>query len=238
MRQLSKLLPRVAQTPTQPLVSGTDLQVGGNGSRQPKLSFPERLIEWVVGVRSGINNPNIRLKVNPDLINIEDKAGVVQNQITVISPIKPQILPQILVRLILGVANRNARASYGSLSGLTTIHFARWVIIDNGKNLLFESNFDGSWENYIDDFVDRASVAMNGIWANAVGYPIGGCRDIESFKQIIRDHQVPTQVFYSAYPEATVKNILNDLPLSKSVEQFWQQKEVERVRSGSYSSLV
>jgi hypothetical protein len=31
------------------------------------------------------------------------------------------------------------------------------VLIDHGDTLLFESVYDGSWENYIDDFRDHAA---------------------------------------------------------------------------------
>src|SRR3712207_8144952 len=43
----------------------------------------------------------------------------------------------------------------------------RSAIVDRGKYLLFESNYDGTWENYIDDFVDYASAGMNAIWGNS-----------------------------------------------------------------------
>lgn len=239
LKQLSKLLPRTPQIPAHQSVPDTKLPLDGNISRQPKLSLFERLIEWLAGVRPGEKNRN-KVKLNPELIKqlakIEDKPGVVQNQMTIISPIKPHWLPQLVVRVVLWAAEHQPRSSPGSLLGISTIHFARWVIIDNGKNLLFESNYDGSWESYIDDFVDFASVGMNGIWGSAINFPTGGCRDIEGFKQIIRYYQVPTQVFYSAYPDTTVKNTLNDLELSKAVEAFLGNKKAERFFSGAYGS--
>ena len=103
---------------------------------------------------------------------------------------------------MLWVGSGAGKKSNGALSGISTIHFARWVIIDNGTKLLFESNYDGSWERYIDDFIDKASVGLNAIWGNCPEYP-RGCCDIEAFKKSIRDNQVPSQFFYSAYPETT-----------------------------------
>ncbi|MBW4619645.1 MAG: hypothetical protein KME17_09850 [Cyanosarcina radialis HA8281-LM2] len=216
--QLSKLLPR-----TTPTSSGTKWSPGEKIDRQPQLSLRARAIEWLVGVRPGKKNRH-PVALKPDLIKqlaqIEDKSVLVQNQMTIVSPIRPQWFQRALLKWVLGEAQKRPQTKPGTLNGIATIHFARWVIIDNGENLLFESNYDGSWENYIDDFVDLASTGMNSIWGSAINFPTGGCRDIEGFKQIIRYYQVPTQVFYSAYPDLTVKNILNDLELSRAVTRF------------------
>src|SRR5262249_22290212 len=157
-----------------------------------------------------------------------DRPDVVQHQMTVVSPIKPGLWSHIYIRLVFLLVSMQARRSRGSLSGVATIHFARWVIIDDGAHLLFESNYDGSWESYIDDFVDFASTGMNVIWGTAVDFPSVGCRDIEAFKQIIRRYQRVTQVFYSAYPGSSVKNNLNDLSLARAVTQRRPNETVRR----------
>ena len=200
-----------------------------------------------------MDNPTLTLawKLTQDLTSIEDKAGLVQNQMTAITPIKPGRLPTIILKIWLGIVVNRLAGIFSppmTLNGITTIHFARWAIIDNGKNLLFESNYDGSWEKYIDDFVDLSAFGMNMIWANCLDYPISGCRDIESFKAYIRKSQLPTQVFYSAYPQETVNNIINDLVCSRAVEKFLdmsdyskdvaellQQKELKQFLGGRYS---
>ena len=76
---------------------------------------------------------------------------------------------------------------------------------------------------------------MNMIWANCIDFPLGGCRDIETFKVYIRDCQLPTQVFYSAYPDETVLNIVNDLECRRALEPLLQQRSVERFLSGCYT---
>ncbi len=45
---------------------------------------------------------------------------------------------------------------FGKLGEISTIHFARWISIDHGQRLLFLSNYDGSWTNYLGDFRDEA----------------------------------------------------------------------------------
>lgn len=149
----------------------------------------------------------------PGVADIEDV--VTQNQLTVISAIKPGSLRD--VRFALSLIHSAARHIFnqGSLGTITTIHFARWAIVDKGRFLVFFSNYDGSWDSYIGDFVDKAAKGMDLIWTSAPGYPEQGSIDIEAFKSIIRRNQVRTQVFYSAYPNSTVKNILQDRTVAK-----------------------
>ncbi len=102
------------------------------------------------------------------------------------------------------------------LGGIPSIHFAKWLLVDGGKRLLFLSNYDGSWESYLGDFVDQAAIGLNLAWSSTQGYPrtralaFGGANDEERFKAWGRAHQRPTQVFYSAYPTLSVSNINNN----------------------------
>lgn len=141
---------------------------------------------------------------------------IAQNQMNILSQNEPALLRKMKTRL----AVINFAAKYlgqpGLLSGISTIHFASWTIIDDGKRLLFQSNYDGSWENYIGDFVDKAASGLDAIWENCIGYPKGGSRDIAAFKRVIRCHQVQSDVFYSAYPFETVLNRLNDRQIGKA----------------------
>lgn len=104
----------------------------------------------------------------------------------------------------------------GKLMGIPTIHFARWVMIDNGKRMLFLSNFDGSWQQYLGDFIDKSGWGLTGIWSNTIGFPrtrfllMGGAYDEEHFLAWSRYYEIPTQVWYSAYPHLSIKNIVNN----------------------------
>jgi len=190
--------------------------------------------EWLVGVRYDGNNPEITVETQNHLYDMEDL--VTQNQLTAVVPVKKNVFARMMLRLILWLISIQVKSVKGTLLDLATIHFARWVIIDDGNNLLFESNFDGSWENYIDDFVDHASVGMNLIWANCIGFPRGGAKDIESFKAYIRANQTPAQVFYSAYKDLTVRNILTDLSLSKKISDLTRPDGEPNFAMGYYGA--
>src|SRR3954470_9728839 len=99
-----------------------------------------------------------------------------------------------------------------------TIHFARWVIIDNDTRLLFISNFDGTWDDYIDEFIEKAADGLNAIWSHCDDFPAGGSRDREAFKAYIRKYEYQPDVFYSAYPDASVKDIHKALRVRQKFE--------------------
>lgn len=98
----------------------------------------------------------------------------------------------------------------GSLGGLSTVHFGHWVMIDGGRRLFFITNYDGAWETYISDFVNKIFPLLDVQLQNFVGFSTEGTRDIASFRLWLRNVQIQSGVFYSAYPELTVRNITRD----------------------------
>ncbi len=152
-----------------------------------------------------------------ELVKREDRTHIVQNHMCSITTVKPSVFRRLTLRGILWLVNLLARTSdKGELSGIPSIHFAHWSLIDNGRRLLFVSNFDGSWENYLDDFIDKASTGLTAIWSNTLGFPKTswlvreGARDGSRFKANARDKQTFTNVWYSAYKPLTVQTIDNN----------------------------
>ncbi|TMC67219.1 MAG: hypothetical protein E6J13_17125 [Chloroflexi bacterium] len=136
------------------------------------------------------------------LVQTEDR--IVQNEMSSVIYIKrPLWFRRLVLKSVLAVINLSAKylSNQGTLAGIPSIHFARWVVVDEGRRLVFFSNFDGSWENYLGDFIDKAHTGLTAVWSNCVGFP----RTV--FKAYSRQSQVPTQVWYSAYRWLTVSNI-------------------------------
>jgi hypothetical protein len=139
----------------------------------------------------------------------------VQNQLTHLVSVKPGLVRALTLRAVFLAIEALARFYYnqGNLGGLATIHFARWVLLDGGKRLLFLSNYDGSWERYLGDFIDQAHVGLTAVWSNTRGFPRTknlvqhGATDEERFKAWARAHQIQTQLWYSAYKHLTVPNV-------------------------------
>ncbi|MDB5159514.1 MAG: hypothetical protein JWR50_4221 [Mucilaginibacter sp.] len=154
---------------------------------------------------------------------METENQIAQNHLASITAIKPGWFRLRLLRFTLFAVNLLARISNkGKLSGIPSIHFAHWSIINNNQ-LLFLSNFDGSWSSYLDDFIDKASHGLTAVWSNTVGFPktrfliLDGATDEFRFKAYARGMQVPSLVWFSAYPDLTVQNIDKDSKIRENV---------------------
>ena len=103
---------------------------------------------------------------------------------------------------------------FAKLDQMTTVHFARWTLL--GRQVLFYGSYDGDYSSYLGDFSDQAW-GVNLVWSNTYGFPPtrfltrGGGSDLEGFEAHALTHYAPAPVFYSAYREDTVPNILRYL---------------------------
>ena len=101
----------------------------------------------------------------------------------------------------------------GRLGSIPTIQFAHWSILNNGRRLMFVSNYEGSWDSYLDDFTLKAGRGLTVAWAHGIGFPrsrfmvFGGAANGPEFIDWARGSMVPTLVWYSAYPGISVANI-------------------------------
>ncbi|HEY2406086.1 MAG TPA: hypothetical protein VGI10_08785 [Polyangiaceae bacterium] len=142
-----------------------------------------------------------------------------QNALTHVVPLKLGRARLFVLRHAHAYIDRMAKRHFddiGQLGGIPTIHFAKWLLLEDGKRLLFFSNYDSSWESYLGDFVDQAAIGLNLAWTSTDAYPrtfflmAGGAKDEERFKAWSRAHQRPTQVFYAAYPELSIAALNNN----------------------------
>lgn len=176
-------------------------------------------------------------KADPELVRQlradEDFGG--QNQVIAIGEFKLGWFRKIVTWIVLELADYLIRHVFnrGSLSGLNTIHFARWVTIDRGRRLFFTSNYDGSLESYMNDFIDKAAWGLNAIFSNGEGFPktrwlfFGGIRDEQAYKTFLPTRQIPTQVWYSAYPNLSTINIQNNALIRRDLFRRLDQAETE-----------
>jgi len=149
-----------------------------------------------------------------------------QNPLTHVVELKEGAFRHAVLRLVLFVINLFARYRFnvGDLNGIRTIHFARWVLIDGGRRLLFFSNYDGSWESYLGDFIDQAHRGLTAIWSNTRGFPEAellmnkGALAEEKFKAWTRMCQVQTHFWYSAYPRLTTTEVATNAAIRSGLE--------------------
>ncbi len=139
-----------------------------------------------------------------ELATFEDRG--VTNAFTALGSVKPGRFRLWLVVVLVALLDYAARHVYGRghLTRVQTIHFARWVFIDDKQRLLFASNYDGILESYMDDFINKVAWGLNLVFSNGVGYPRtdwlvkGGARNSQAFKNYLRRHQVANSVWYKA----------------------------------------
>jgi len=171
-------------------------------------------------------------KVN-ELKKVEDLFP--QNQFTQVAVLKPGFIRNLNFRIWMMRTRvlANNVFVHGKLLNIPTIHFARWVLFDNNKHVLFFSNFDGNWQQYLGDFIDQSGWGLTGIFSNTVNFPktkfmiTGGAYDEEHFLAWSRSTQVPTQVWYCPYPHLSIKNINNNTKIRNELLMDLNEKRAK-----------
>jgi len=174
-----------------------------------------------------------------ELAALEDRGP--QNQFSAVGFVKPGPFRQFTARLVLFLTDYGARHVFfhANLAGVKTIHFARWAPLDGRRRMIFASNYDGSVESYMDDFIDKVWWGLNATFSNGAGYPrtdfllFHGSRDEGAFKDFLRVHQVPTQVWYSAYDRLTCLNVENNARIRAGLSG-----QMSAAHAGSWLALL
>lgn len=185
--------------------------------------------------------PDVRVEPRPGevarLVAMEDRG--IQNQFTMLTPVRGSMFRRLNLRLILWLSDTFSRHYWnrGELVGIGTIHFARIHQIDGGRRMLFMSDFDGSWERYLFDFLDVGGLAVVPIWTNLHGCPkarfaLWPPRGFaQRFLPFTRANQLPSDLWFSALDHLTVAEILRDArirdglfrPLGAAQTRRWLQ---------------
>ena len=150
-----------------------------------------------------------------------------QNHLTSLTHVKPGFVRAVALRATLFAINLLSRFWFnvGTLGDIPTVLSARWVLIDRGRRLLFLDNYGGAWDSYLNEFIDMTAVkGLNAIWTNTFvevegkerrcyGFPKTrfyfwkGAQAEQPFKAYVRESQIETIAWYSAYPALSVVNI-------------------------------
>lgn len=134
--------------------------------------------------------------------------------LTVISPLPRVWSP--LVKLALWWKTRQGPDP--ALRELSLIHAAHWVLLDRFPGepkrrryayLLFVSNFNGSWREYIDAFATAIPLRMALLWGTSYGFP--GAQPPAPFVNYIERNQWTPNHYYAAYPQASATEVASAL---------------------------
>ncbi|WP_137862361.1 MULTISPECIES: hypothetical protein [unclassified Sphingomonas] len=140
-----------------------------------------------------------------------------QNHMGSVVLIKPGVLRTVIIRmghrglhLLLRVLPKTRQ---GYLGSMRTIHFAHWARVNNNSRLMFFSNFDQTWESYLDDFIEKAHAGLTLAWSCGVGFPPtrflvkDGASHGRQFKEWARHSMAVSRFWYSAYKDLTAEQV-------------------------------
>jgi hypothetical protein len=162
-----------------------------------------------------------------------------QNQFSQIMEMKPGRARLLTVKALYFLVRILDRIYFvhGKLMGIPTIHFARWVMLDNDQRMLFFSNFDGSWTQYLGDFIDKSGWGLNGIFGNTRTFPriwfllLKGAYDEMHFLGWSRSTQIPTQVWFAATVDQSIKNINDNTLIRNDLSRTLGEREAQEFLS-------
>jgi hypothetical protein len=134
----------------------------------------------------------------------------------VLTPVNPWLT---WINRLIFMAARALPSTLSGLLGLSIIHFARWVIIKrdqwptlggekqklNNDYVIFCSNFNGTWDQYIDAFADGIPGGLDLFWYSSTKYPHS--IPITPFKDYIRANQIDSTYYYNATPGSAQRDI-------------------------------
>ena len=169
-----------------------------------------------------------------DLSHFEDHD--VTNQFSAMGSLKPGLVRLLTTSAVLKTVNYGARhiTRPGRLGRIRSIHFARWVFVAGRERMIFFSNYDGSVESYMDDFINKTGFGLNASFSNGIGYPRtnwlvrDGCIDERNYKEYLRRHTLPSQVWYKAYPGLTAVDLEKHTRIRQGLEKSSMTEEQAR----------
>ncbi len=137
-------------------------------------------------------------------------------------------------RLIFWAAPLPVFSALDGLITLSLIHYARWAIVKPSQfphlassqpketikyaYMFFFSNFNGSWNQYVDSFHMSISKGLNLFWKLNLKYP--GSVPLQPFHAYINYNQIWTSHYYNAYPTAASNDVKAAKKIKAGLEDF------------------
>ena len=142
-------------------------------------------------------------------------ATPVQNPLTLIMTFKSEEDQKKLNDILLGFDDLppGENPLDRALVEIGTVHFARMVYVENNTKIAIITTYDGTFEKYIQDFVEKVGDFFDVVLSHmkdAPPLPVREHRD--EFLAYVQANDLPSVIpLFSAYPNATVLTILDAL---------------------------
>lgn len=155
---------------------------------------------------------------------------------TLITPIKPW--RSRIKKILFWAVGGPLKSLLNTLRKLNFIHFARWVII--GKKewpnlgdgqpredlhydyMLFCSNYNGAWDQYIDAFSNVLASGLNLLWKWSIGWQ--DANQVSRLKRYVHEVEFePTDYYFCAYPSASSSDVKSALAARAALQALAAQ---------------
>ena len=164
---------------------------------------------------------------------IEDHPGFAQNHFMALGDFKPGLFRTLIHAFALWGIKMIIVFYYrpGFVVNMGTIHYARWWRLPGTAKSIFFSNYDGSWDSYLEDFITRARWGQTAAWSNWQGFPktkfliFDGARDGDRFKRWVRTKQQIVPFWYSRFPHLTTDQIRNNALIHHGIARIQTDSE-------------
>lgn len=146
----------------------------------------------------------------------------VQNPLTLIMKIRSPVDYEQLHATLVGIQAlpSDKNPVWAALELLKTVHFARFVFMENNTRLAVITTYDGKFEDYIADFTRVIGDIFNALLVHMEGAPpLPVQKNPKEFLEYVRNNDLGGMPpFYSAYPKSTVSDIHKALEAQAELE--------------------
>jgi len=163
--------------------------------------------------------------------------------LTMFTPIRAQWLPVLVGGFWLG---KWFKTFHHDVLQFNFIHYVRWAIVRdlpyhgppqerdrlNYRYLLFESNFDGPWQHYIDAFAYVIPLDIRVTWGRGPGFPAPP--PAEPLKAWIAHNSMEGGTYYCAHAEFSTREVNNAIAVSARLRAL--QRDAGRLDPQSFKA--
>jgi len=158
--------------------------------------------------------------------------------LTILSPIKDDLHAEVshsqAIRMYLQTIPQDQRSP---LARVSSTHMARLLVMDDvvyfgmpsceehlsAKYLIFESNFDGDLDTYLERLAREAKEEVDALWQHCQDYP--GVEDEGAFIAYMKKCQVETTFYFADVNDKTVQQTLRALQTQSAVATFIEKNQ-------------
>ena len=146
-----------------------------------------------------------------------------QNTITIVTPINRTDL-EALDHLLGDIGHAVEKNQYIRFVEIASLHMAAFAVAAQDSRfapiLIFESNFDGTAEEFLRELVAHGRAGLDAIYSKCEGYPSATDLTDATVIAYLGGHSVPAAAFFVGLPGQTLASIRNAIAVREDINRF------------------